>query len=197
MPSCALPESLNGVVRPTRPRPRQPLQKPRHARRVPLAALTRSAQYPDGSAAHGYDIVAPLDPTGHLDATGWRKQRDHCHGIGTVSPSAMAGSYTAPVARKARGGLLITMTGRRGRSNGLPLAVAQVPVERGFCPRCGSPVFVKLARRPDLIGVYPALDDPSSFRPAMDVFTVRAQPWDTMPPDTRKFQAEFVPQRPS
>lgn len=71
-------------------------------------------------------------------------------------------------------------------------------VERGFCRQCGSPVLVKLARRPDLMGVYAgALDDPSGFKPTMDIFTARAQPWDTMAPGTRKFEAEFVPQRPS
>ena len=40
--------------------------------------LARSAEHPEGSPAHGYDIVAPLDPAGHLDAEGWHKARDRC-----------------------------------------------------------------------------------------------------------------------
>ena len=40
--------------------------------------LARSPGHPEGSSQHGYDIVAPLDGTGHLDADGWRKARDRC-----------------------------------------------------------------------------------------------------------------------
>ena len=40
--------------------------------------LARSAEHPEGSPLHGYDIVAPLDTAGHLDAEGWHKARDRC-----------------------------------------------------------------------------------------------------------------------
>ena len=40
--------------------------------------LARSREHPDGSAAHGYDLVAPLDDRGRLDVEGWRAARDHC-----------------------------------------------------------------------------------------------------------------------
>ncbi len=60
-------------------------------------------------------------------------------------------------------------------------------VERGFCPQCGSPTAVKLERMPDVIGIYAAsLNDPSQYRPALDIFTARAQPWDHMSPATKK-----------
>jgi hypothetical protein len=40
--------------------------------------LARSPEHPQGSSRHGYDIIAPLDPSGHLDAESWRKARDRC-----------------------------------------------------------------------------------------------------------------------
>jgi hypothetical protein len=40
--------------------------------------LARSKEYPSGSARHGYEFVAPLDPTGHIDPALWREHRDHC-----------------------------------------------------------------------------------------------------------------------
>jgi hypothetical protein len=60
-------------------------------------------------------------------------------------------------------------------------------VERGFCPTCGSQVTMKLERLPDVLGLHAAsLDDPSIYRPAMDVFTSSAQPWDHMDPSVQK-----------
>src|SRR5262249_18176346 len=44
-------------------------------------------------------------------------------------------------------------------------------IDRGFCPRCGNPLFVKLERLPDSIGVHAAsLDDPAMHRPSIDIF---------------------------
>jgi hypothetical protein len=40
--------------------------------------LARSKEFPKGSAAHGYEFVAPLTSMGHLDAEGWRKTKDQC-----------------------------------------------------------------------------------------------------------------------
>jgi hypothetical protein len=61
-------------------------------------------------------------------------------------------------------------------------------ISRGFCGHCGSPVVTRLARMPDHVGVPAAsLDDPSWFRPTMDLFTSFAQPWDYMNPELRKF----------
>jgi hypothetical protein len=40
--------------------------------------LARSKEYPSGSARHGYEFVAPLNATGHIDPDLWRKHRDHC-----------------------------------------------------------------------------------------------------------------------
>ena len=60
-------------------------------------------------------------------------------------------------------------------------------VQRGFCPTCGSPVALKLDRLPDLIALHAAsLDDPSLYKPAMDIFTASAQAWDCMDPNLPK-----------
>lgn len=40
--------------------------------------LGRSAAHPEGSARHGYDVTAPLDAAGHIDAPAWRDVRDLC-----------------------------------------------------------------------------------------------------------------------
>lgn len=40
--------------------------------------LAREKDHPVGSALHGYDIVAPLQSDGHLDAAEWKARRSHC-----------------------------------------------------------------------------------------------------------------------
>jgi hypothetical protein len=61
------------------------------------------------------------------------------------------------------------------------------PIQRGFCSTCGSPVAVRLGTSPDLIGFYAAsLDDPARYKPAMDIFTASAHPWDLMHEETIK-----------
>ena len=60
-------------------------------------------------------------------------------------------------------------------------------IERGFCVNCGSPVAVKLERFPDLIGVQAAsLDDPSQYKPGLELFTESAQAWDLLRAETQK-----------
>ena len=40
--------------------------------------LARTREFPDGSAAHGYEFVAPLDAKGHLDTAGWATNKAAC-----------------------------------------------------------------------------------------------------------------------
>lgn len=40
--------------------------------------LARTRDYPDGSIRHGYDFVAPLDDTGHIDTESWKAQKALC-----------------------------------------------------------------------------------------------------------------------
>jgi hypothetical protein len=64
-------------------------------------------------------------------------------------------------------------------------------IDRGFCPACGSPVLLKVQRMMDLGFVYivaASLDDPSWFRPGIDIWTSSAQPWDYMNPALPKFE---------
>jgi hypothetical protein len=66
-------------------------------------------------------------------------------------------------------------------------------VDRGFCAACGSPVTVKLERMPEVLGLHAAgLDDPACYKPAMDIFTDSAHPWDAMNPDTQKMPGGFI-----
>lgn len=40
--------------------------------------LARDPAFPEGSAEHGYEFVAPLGHDGHIDVDTWRKERAKC-----------------------------------------------------------------------------------------------------------------------
>jgi hypothetical protein len=40
--------------------------------------LARSAAFPNGSARHGYEFVAPLDVNGHLNVAEWKQNKAKC-----------------------------------------------------------------------------------------------------------------------
>jgi hypothetical protein len=40
--------------------------------------LARSAEFPEGSARHGYEFLAPLRSDGHIDADAWARQQAKC-----------------------------------------------------------------------------------------------------------------------
>ncbi len=54
--------------------------RPRTPARLHRVSLTlaRCPEHPEGSAGRGYDIVAPLEADGRLDAALWRETRDRC-----------------------------------------------------------------------------------------------------------------------
>jgi hypothetical protein len=61
-------------------------------------------------------------------------------------------------------------------------------LSRGFCPECGARLFGKASAMPDLAMITAgSLDDPTQYKPSMDIFTVSAQPWDHMNPALAKF----------
>lgn len=61
-------------------------------------------------------------------------------------------------------------------------------ITRVFCPDCGSPLYVQVSTRPDLVGIRVAsFDDPSWFRAEADIFVKSAQPWDYMDPHIPKY----------
>ena len=58
---------------------------------------------------------------------------------------------------------------------------------RGFCEKCGSPLFASTSARAYVMSVRAgSLDDPKWFRAARDYWTRSAQPWDLLSPDTVK-----------
>jgi hypothetical protein len=60
---------------------------------------------------------------------------------------------------------------------------------RAFCPDCGAPVFGKPDIAPQIVALHAAsMDDPSTFRPQMDVWTCDALPGDAMDPALPKFE---------
>jgi hypothetical protein len=58
----------------------------------------------------------------------------------------------------------------------------------GFCPECGARLFAYADVMPGLLMVQAgSLDNPSEFKPQMDIYTASAQPWDPMDPALPKF----------
>ncbi len=60
--------------------------------------------------------------------------------------------------------------------------------QRAFCPTCGSSLFGRPEGGGVLFVLASTLDDPSWFKPAIDIFTSSAQPWDVMDPALAKFE---------
>lgn len=64
---------------------------------------------------------------------------------------------------------------------------------RGFCAKCGSRLTGAENPGKGIIGVVASsLDDPSLFKPQMDLFVSDAQPWDLMDPALPKHQ-QYMP----
>lgn len=40
--------------------------------------IARCPEFPNGSHEHGYDFIAPIDVSGHIDAEAWKLLRDRC-----------------------------------------------------------------------------------------------------------------------
>jgi hypothetical protein len=66
---------------------------------------------------------------------------------------------------------------------------------RGFCAKCGSRLTGAEDPARDFIGVTASsLDDPSWFKPTMDIFVCDAQPWDVMDAGLPKHQ-QYMPRK--
>jgi hypothetical protein len=67
------------------------------------------------------------------------------------------------------------------------LAASGQTTRRAFCAACGSPLFGLPGSAPEVVTIrVGSLDDPSVFRPSLDIYTISAQPWDVMNPDVSK-----------
>lgn len=59
---------------------------------------------------------------------------------------------------------------------------------RTFCSTCGSPLFTKGEAAPEFMSIrFTTLDDPSGFRPMLDIWTSSAQPWVCMNQELSRF----------
>jgi hypothetical protein len=63
--------------------------------------------------------------------------------------------------------------------------------KRGFCPECGSRITGGEAEQDSkMVGVVAgSLDDPSWFRPTMDIFVADAQPWESYGAGVPQYEA--------
>jgi hypothetical protein len=60
---------------------------------------------------------------------------------------------------------------------------------RGFCPICGSPVYLTSTATPDFFTVHAAsLDDPSRYKPQVVTYTARGYAWDHLDATVPKFE---------
>jgi hypothetical protein len=49
---------------------------------------------------------------------------------------------------------------------------------RSFCADCGTPLFTQSESYPQVTSIrFPSLDDNSSFKPMLDIYTASAQKW--------------------
>lgn len=63
------------------------------------------------------------------------------------------------------------------------------PLAREYCGRCGSPIRSVPASAPGIVAVKAGtLDDPSSFPPAMHLWTSSKLPWVTIPKGLATFE---------
>jgi len=54
---------------------------------------------------------------------------------------------------------------------------------RAFCPRCGSPVYLRFSAMPQIFTIHAAsLDEPSRFKPQVVTYRMRAQTSDYIDP---------------
>ena len=99
----------------------------------------------------------------------------HCRDCQRSSGSAFVAAMRVPAA-----GFRITQGApKRYVSN----SDAGNAVTRAFCGDCGSPLYIQVASRPDIVGLrVGTLDDPSGFRPEANIFVRSAQPWVHMDP---------------
>lgn len=67
-------------------------------------------------------------------------------------------------------------------------------MERGFCPRCGTPLFSRTEARPHLLIVRAgAMDDPELRAPEGTIWTSEAPGWAHIDPDLPQFERQPPP----
>ena len=62
-------------------------------------------------------------------------------------------------------------------------------ITRSFCGICGTPLFIALEMLPDMLGIMAgSLDDPSLFRPGVEIWLSSAPPWHRPAPEVPHFE---------
>jgi hypothetical protein len=62
------------------------------------------------------------------------------------------------------------------------------PVHRRFCPNCGSGLIAEVDIMPGMTLVLAGtLDDPTAFKPAMEIYCASAQPWTQTTEERKRF----------
>jgi len=103
----------------------------------------------------------------------------HCHDCQRATGSAYASVFFVP-----RNAIKITGEVKYYESKG----DSGNSIRRGFCPACGSRLFGLPAVMPENISIMAgSLDDASRHKPAFDIYTSSAAPWDYMNPELAKF----------
>jgi hypothetical protein len=103
----------------------------------------------------------------------------HCHDCQRATGSAYASVFFVP-----RSTVKITGEVKYYESKG----DSGNSIRRGFCPTCGSRLFGLPAVMPENMGIMAgSLDNSSEHKPAIDIYTSSAQPWDYMNPEVAKF----------
>ena len=70
----------------------------------------------------------------------------------------------------------------------LRMADSGAEKRKGFCGKCGSPLYNKPNNVPEMVGIYVGtLDNPSGFKPQMVTYAVRGHSWDHLDPGLQKF----------
>jgi hypothetical protein len=61
-------------------------------------------------------------------------------------------------------------------------------ISRVFCGECGTPLYVQVSTRPDIVGLrVTTFDDPGFFKPDANIFVKSAQSWDHLDPAIPKY----------
>lgn len=125
-----------------------------------------SAPYTGGCACGSLRYTlhsAPIEQT-HCQCRDCQRRSGTGHSSWMVFAEAPVKAVTGPVSNWAS-------TGDGGTEK-----------RHGFCPHCGSPVYMSFPAMPDVIGVTAAsLDDPARFSPAQVVWSSAAADWDRLP----------------
>jgi hypothetical protein len=61
------------------------------------------------------------------------------------------------------------------------------PMNRHFCPNCGSPIIIEKEGSPRILILAGTLDDTSFVKPSMNIFCESAQSWVPLSSDTQNF----------